>query len=91
MTKIKPLEDAFTTVEKALGKKDITIDDLKNAKTEGNAELTAAVEMLKTVMGRGLTSVKTWKTQKNKHLAPWLTTSTRITTHVTSLATTPTT
>jgi cell wall-associated protease len=58
MTKIKPLEDAFTTVEKALGKKDITIDDLKNAKTEGNAELTAAVEMLKTVMGRGLTSRK---------------------------------
>ncbi len=56
--KIKPLEDAFTAVEKAMGKKDITIDDLKNAKTEGNAELTAAVEMLKTVMGRGLTSRK---------------------------------
>jgi subtilisin family serine protease len=53
---LKPIEDAFTTVEKSLGKKDITPDDIKNINTAGNTELTAAVDMLKRVMAQGINS-----------------------------------
>jgi subtilisin family serine protease len=55
LKKIKAAEEAFTTVEKALGKKTFTLDDLKGLKTDGNAELTSAVDLLKNVMARGIT------------------------------------
>ncbi len=55
MEQIKPIEDAFNTVEKALGKKDVTADDLKDLNTDGNEELAAAAGMLKRVMANGLT------------------------------------
>jgi len=54
MEQIKPIEDAFTKVEKALGKKEITADDLKDIKTEDNEDLAGAVGMLKRVMANGL-------------------------------------
>lgn len=54
MEQIKPIEDAFTKVEKALGKKEVTADDLKDIKTEGNEDLAGAVGMLKRVMANGL-------------------------------------
>ena len=53
---IKPIEDAFDKVEKALGKKDVTVEEVNAMKTDGNADLTAAVEMLKRVFAQGLTS-----------------------------------
>lgn len=53
---IKPIEEAFDKVEKALGKKDITVEEVNAMKTDGNADLTAAVEMLKRVFAQGLTS-----------------------------------
>lgn len=56
LKQIKMIEDAFTTVEKSLGKKDISIDDLANVKANGNAEVTSAVEILKKVMPQGVTS-----------------------------------
>ncbi|MBL7827548.1 MAG: S8 family serine peptidase [Saprospiraceae bacterium] len=55
---IKKVEDAFAQVEKALGKKEVTPDEVNSIKTEGNAELTAAVELLKRMAAQGITSRK---------------------------------
>lgn len=55
---IKPIEDAFDAVEKALGKKDVTVDDVNKMNTSGNAELTASVDLLKRVFAQGLSSRK---------------------------------
>lgn len=55
---IKPIEDAFDAVEKALGKKDVTPDDVNKMNTTGNAELTASVDLLKRVFAQGLNSRK---------------------------------
>jgi subtilisin family serine protease len=56
LKQIKTIEDAFTAVEKASGKKTITLDDVKALKTDGNKELTEAADLLKRVMGNGLKS-----------------------------------
>jgi subtilisin family serine protease len=55
---LKPIENAFEAVEKALGKSDFTQDELNNFNTSGNAELQASVEMVKRMMGQGMSSKK---------------------------------
>ena len=56
MKNIQPIEDAFDAVEKALGKKDITAEDLDAVKTEDNDDLKGSVDILKRVFGNGLSS-----------------------------------
>ncbi|MEZ4894084.1 MAG: S8 family serine peptidase [Saprospiraceae bacterium] len=56
MKNIKPIEDAFDAVEKALGKTDITAEDLDAVKTDDNEELQGQVDILKRVFGNGLSS-----------------------------------
>lgn len=70
LKKIKTIEDAFTTVEKSLGKKEITADDVKAINPGSNAELASAVETLKGAMGRGLTSRKDLEEAKAEASGP---------------------
>ncbi|MCB0334138.1 MAG: hypothetical protein KDD55_11600, partial [Bdellovibrionales bacterium] len=56
MKNIKPIEDAFDAVEKALGKTDVTAEDLDAVKTDDNEELQGQVDILKRVFGNGLSS-----------------------------------
>lgn len=55
---LKPIEDAFTAVEKALGGKELTTENVAGINTNGNDELKKSVEIMKAVMAQGLTSRK---------------------------------
>lgn len=53
---LKPIEDAFNAVEKALGGKDFNSENVAAINVNGNDELKKQVEMVKMVMGQGLSS-----------------------------------
>ncbi len=53
---INKVADAFTTVEKAIGKKDFTAEELDKVNTGSNKDLKEAVTLLQRVMGNGITS-----------------------------------
>ncbi|MCY7327257.1 MAG: S8 family serine peptidase, partial [Saprospiraceae bacterium] len=53
---INKIADAFTTVEKAIGKKDFTVEELDKVNTGSNKELKEAVTMLQRVMANGVTT-----------------------------------
>lgn len=53
---LKPIEDAFDAVEKALAGKEFNSDNVAAIKTDGNEELKKSVELIKRVMAQGLTS-----------------------------------
>jgi cell wall-associated protease len=58
LKQIKPIEDAWNQVEKAVGKADFTADDLAKVDVAGNESLKKSVEMIKQVMANGLASRK---------------------------------
>ncbi|MCC7467542.1 MAG: S8 family peptidase [Saprospiraceae bacterium] len=53
---LKPIEDAFNAVEKALGGKEFNAENVAAINVNGNEELKKQVEMIKMVMGQGLSS-----------------------------------
>ena len=53
---INIVADAFTTVEKAIGKKDFTAEDLDKVNPGANNQLKEAVALLQRVMGNGISS-----------------------------------
>ncbi len=53
---LKPIEDAFAVVEKALAGKALTAENVAALNVTGNDELKKSVEIMKMVMGQGLTS-----------------------------------
>ena len=53
---INKIADAFTTVEKAIDKKDFTVEELDKVNTGSNKELKEAVTMLQRVMANGVTT-----------------------------------
>jgi cell wall-associated protease len=55
---LKPIEDAFNVVEKALAGKEFNADNVAAINVTGNEELKKSVEITKMVMGQGLTSRK---------------------------------
>jgi subtilisin family serine protease len=55
---LKPIEDAFNAVEAALKGKEFNAENVAAIKTDGNEELKKQVEIIKMVMGQGLSSRK---------------------------------
>ncbi len=55
---LKPIEDAFNVVEKALGSKELNAENVAAINVTGNDELKKSVEIIKAVMGQGLSSRK---------------------------------
>ncbi|MFN0214446.1 MAG: S8 family serine peptidase [Saprospiraceae bacterium] len=55
---LKPIEDAFNAVETALAGKELTTENVDAIDVAGNEELKKSVEIMKMVMGQGLTSRK---------------------------------
>jgi len=55
---LKPIEDAFNVVEKALAGKEFNADNVAAINVTGHEELKKSVEITKMVMGQGLTSRK---------------------------------
>lgn len=55
---LKPIEDAFNVVEKSLGSKAFTAENVAAINTGSDEELKKSVEMIKMVMNQGLTSRK---------------------------------
>ncbi len=55
---LKPVEDAFNAVEKALAGKELTTENVAAINVDGNDELKGSVELIKLVMGQGLASRK---------------------------------
>ncbi|MCW5925051.1 MAG: S8 family serine peptidase [Saprospiraceae bacterium] len=63
---LQKVEEAFITVEKAIGKKNFTAEDLSKVNAGENAELKQAIGLVQAVMGQGIASREDLEEQKKE-------------------------